>query len=181
MVGSQIGRDTKSFHTLIAGANSHALCSPPKLGGARRLPGRRYRCTRIKVPPIFDMAIVGGGVNGCGIARDAAGRGVGVAVRAGRPRRRHLLGLDQADPRRPALSRALRFRAGARGAQGARGAVGIAPHIVRPLRFVLPYRRACGRAGCCASACSSTTTSAAGSACPAPACSISPATAPGRR
>ena len=27
---------------------------------------------------IFDLAIVGGGVNGCGIARDAAGRGNSV-------------------------------------------------------------------------------------------------------
>ncbi|MEA2941963.1 MAG: glycerol-3-phosphate dehydrogenase, partial [Bradyrhizobium sp.] len=24
---------------------------------------------------VFDLAIIGGGVNGCGIARDAAGRG----------------------------------------------------------------------------------------------------------
>jgi glycerol-3-phosphate dehydrogenase len=27
---------------------------------------------------IFDLAIIGGGVNGCGIARDAAGRGNSV-------------------------------------------------------------------------------------------------------
>jgi heterodisulfide reductase subunit A-like polyferredoxin len=25
--------------------------------------------------PIYDIAIIGGGINGCGIARDAAGRG----------------------------------------------------------------------------------------------------------
>ena len=27
---------------------------------------------------IFDLAIIGGGINGCGIARDAAGRGLSV-------------------------------------------------------------------------------------------------------
>ena len=32
-----------------------------------------------KVPSApFDIAIVGGGINGCGIARDAAGRGLSV-------------------------------------------------------------------------------------------------------
>ena len=29
---------------------------------------------------IFDLAIVGGGVNGCGVARDAAGRGLKVLL-----------------------------------------------------------------------------------------------------
>ena len=29
---------------------------------------------------IFDLAVVGGGVNGCGIARDAAGRGLTVVL-----------------------------------------------------------------------------------------------------
>ena len=28
----------------------------------------------------FDIAVIGGGINGCGIARDAAGRGVTVAL-----------------------------------------------------------------------------------------------------
>ena len=27
---------------------------------------------------VFDLAIIGGGINGCGIARDAAGRGLKV-------------------------------------------------------------------------------------------------------
>ena len=30
--------------------------------------------------PVFDIAIIGGGVNGCGIARDAAGRGASVVL-----------------------------------------------------------------------------------------------------
>ena len=28
--------------------------------------------------PVYDLAIIGGGINGCGIARDAAGRGLSV-------------------------------------------------------------------------------------------------------
>ncbi|WP_146208865.1 FAD-dependent oxidoreductase, partial [Azospirillum sp. TSO22-1] len=28
--------------------------------------------------PVYDLAIIGGGINGCGIARDAAGRGASV-------------------------------------------------------------------------------------------------------
>lgn len=30
--------------------------------------------------PLYDLLIVGGGVNGCGIARDAAGRGLKVLL-----------------------------------------------------------------------------------------------------
>jgi glycerol-3-phosphate dehydrogenase len=30
--------------------------------------------------PMFDLAIIGGGINGCGIARDAAGRGLKVVL-----------------------------------------------------------------------------------------------------
>ena len=29
---------------------------------------------------IYDIAIIGGGVNGCGVARDAAGRGLSVLL-----------------------------------------------------------------------------------------------------
>uniref|UniRef100_UPI001B7CB91D FAD-dependent oxidoreductase n=1 Tax=Rhizorhabdus sp. TaxID=1968843 RepID=UPI001B7CB91D len=29
---------------------------------------------------LFDVAVIGGGVNGCGIARDAAGRGASVLL-----------------------------------------------------------------------------------------------------
>ncbi|MEO1294114.1 MAG: FAD-dependent oxidoreductase, partial [Pseudomonadota bacterium] len=31
-------------------------------------------------PDVVDVAIIGGGINGCGIARDAAGRGLSVAL-----------------------------------------------------------------------------------------------------
>ena len=29
---------------------------------------------------VYDLLIIGGGINGCGIARDAAGRGMSVAL-----------------------------------------------------------------------------------------------------
>ena len=54
--------------------------------------------------------------------RSRRSRRQGRAVREGRPRRAHLVGIDQADPRRPALSRVPRVRAGAQGARRARGA-----------------------------------------------------------
>ena len=50
----------------------------------------------------------------------------GRAVREGRPRRAHLVVVDQADPRRPALPRVLRVLAGAQGAGRARGAAAAA-------------------------------------------------------
>ena len=31
-------------------------------------------------PDAFDIAVIGGGINGCGIARDAAGRGASVLL-----------------------------------------------------------------------------------------------------
>ena len=38
----------------------------------------RARAGRFSVSRVFDLAIIGGGINGCGIARDAAGRGNSV-------------------------------------------------------------------------------------------------------
>ena len=71
----------------------------------------------------FDLLVIGGGINGAGIARDAAGRGLSRrAGRGRRPRRRDVERVDQADPRRPALPRILPVRAGPQGARRARGA-----------------------------------------------------------
>ncbi|MCK7498052.1 MAG: hypothetical protein MZW92_50610 [Comamonadaceae bacterium] len=73
---------------------------------------------------VYDLLVVGGGINGAGIARDAAGRGLQVLlVRAWTTSPRATSRLEhQADPRRAALPRALRVPAGARGAGRARGA-----------------------------------------------------------
>ena len=92
--------------------------------------------------PVYDLAIVGGGINGCGIARDAAGRGhsvflceqddlaSGTSSRSTKLIHGGLRYLEQYDFRlvREALTeREVLWR--------------IAPHVVRPLRFVLPYQK----------------------------------------
>lgn len=90
----------------------------------------------------FDIFIIGGGVNGCGIARDAAGRGYSVALcekedlasgtSSGSTKLIHggLRYLEHYEFRlvREALSeRELLWKA--------------APHIIWPLRFVLPHHK----------------------------------------
>ena len=85
----------------------------------------------------FDLAIVGGGINGDGDrARRRRPRTARAAGRAERPRVRHLVGLHQAHPWRAALSRARLASAGARGADRARGdaAHGAAPDPADALR-----------------------------------------------
>ncbi|QGM47306.1 glycerol-3-phosphate dehydrogenase [Methylocystis heyeri] len=91
---------------------------------------------------IYDLLIIGGGVNGCAIARDAAGRGLSVllaeqgdlacATSSASTKLIHggLRYLEQYEFRlvQEALSeRELLLRA--------------APHIIRPLKFVLPHER----------------------------------------
>jgi glycerol-3-phosphate dehydrogenase len=90
----------------------------------------------------YDLVIVGGGINGCGIARDAAGRGFsvflcemndlasGTSSRSTKLIHGGLRYLEQYDFRlvREALAeREVLWQ--------------IAPHIVRPLRFVLPHQQ----------------------------------------
>ena len=90
---------------------------------------------------LFDLAIVGGGVNGCGIARDAAGRGARVLL------------LEQGDLASGTSSTSTKLiHGGLRYLEHfAFGLVReslkereklwrIAPHIISPLRFVLPHR-----------------------------------------
>ncbi len=90
----------------------------------------------------YDLAIIGGGVNGCGIARDAAGRGLSVFL------------CEQNDLASGTSSAATKLIHGGlrylehREFRLVREALmerevlwGIAPHIVWPLRFVLPYHK----------------------------------------
>ena len=122
----------------------------PVRGRARRRRAaevRRAGSEGLSSNQAVDLLVVGGGINGTGIARDAAGRGLKRgAVRAGRPRPPHLLGEQQADPRRAALSRAVRVPAGARGAARARGAAArrAAHHLAAALR---PAARPAAAAG----------------------------------
>jgi glycerol-3-phosphate dehydrogenase len=90
----------------------------------------------------YDLAIIGGGVNGCGIARDAAGRGLKVVL------------CEQNDLASGTSSAATKLIHGGlrylehyefrlvREALMEREVLwGIAPHIIWPLRFVLPYHK----------------------------------------
>jgi glycerol-3-phosphate dehydrogenase len=87
----------------------------------------------------FDLAIIGGGINGAGIARDAAGRGLKVLL------------LEQGDLASGTSSASSKLIHGGlrylehgalrlvRAALGEREVLlKMAPHLIRPLRFVLP-------------------------------------------
>jgi glycerol-3-phosphate dehydrogenase len=94
----------------------------------------------VAAPYDFDLAIIGGGVNGCGIARDAAGRGAKVvmfekgdlagATSSASTKLIHggLRYLEQYEFR--LVHEALAERT---------VLWGISPHLTHPLRFVLPH------------------------------------------
>ncbi|HVW55210.1 MAG TPA: glycerol-3-phosphate dehydrogenase [Rhizobiaceae bacterium] len=92
--------------------------------------------------PLYDIFIVGGGVNGCGIARDAAGRGFSVflaemndlanGTSSGSTKLIHggLRYLEYYEfrlVREALMEREVLWRN--------------APHIIHPMRFVLPYQK----------------------------------------
>ena len=91
---------------------------------------------------IYDMAIIGGGVNGCGIARDAAGRGLSVLL---------LEKDDLASGTSSASSKMIHgglryleqyeFLLVRKALQEREVLLNIAPHIVSPLRLVLPHNK----------------------------------------
>ena len=89
---------------------------------------------------IYDLAVIGGGINGCGIARDAAGRGLSVLL------------LEQGDLGGATSSASTKLIHGGlrylehREFRMVRAALAereillrMAPHIAWPLRFVLPH------------------------------------------
>jgi glycerol-3-phosphate dehydrogenase len=90
----------------------------------------------------FDIAVIGGGVNGCGIARDAAGRGASVLLLE-----KGDLGGGTSSASTKLIHGGLRYLehyqfALVREALTERETLWrIAPHIVHPMRFVLPHRR----------------------------------------
>jgi glycerol-3-phosphate dehydrogenase len=91
--------------------------------------------------PVFDLAVIGGGVNGAGIARDAAGRGAGVVLLE-----RGDLATGTSSNSTKLIHGGLRYLehyefALVREALSEREVLwGIAPHIIWPLRFILPDR-----------------------------------------
>jgi glycerol-3-phosphate dehydrogenase len=89
---------------------------------------------------IYDLAIIGGGINGCGIARDAAGRGFSVflcemndlasgtsswSTKLVHGGLRYLEYYEFRLVREALIEREILWK--------------IAPHLIRPLRFVLPH------------------------------------------
>lgn len=91
---------------------------------------------------IFDLMVIGGGINGCGIARDAAGRGLSVALCE-----RADLGGATSSASTKLVHGGLRylehyeFRLVREALQEREVLWGIAPHIIWPLRFVLPHHK----------------------------------------
>lgn len=91
---------------------------------------------------VLDLLIIGGGVNGCGVARDAAGRGARVAL------------IEQGDLAGATSSASTKLIHGGlrylehyefklvREALFERERLwAIAPHLIQPLRFILPHHR----------------------------------------
>ena len=91
---------------------------------------------------MYDLAIIGGGVNGCGIARDAAGRGLKVLL---------LEKDDLASHTSSAATKLIHgglryleqyeFRLVRKALKEREVLLRAAPHIIWPLRFVLPIDR----------------------------------------
>ncbi|AGF74488.1 glycerol-3-phosphate dehydrogenase [Bartonella australis AUST/NH1] len=90
----------------------------------------------------YDLFVIGGGINGCGVARDAAGRGFkvglaemndlasgtsGASTKLIHGGLRYLENYEFKFVREALKEREVIWR--------------MAPHIVRPLRFVLPYHK----------------------------------------
>ncbi|HVN41700.1 MAG TPA: glycerol-3-phosphate dehydrogenase [Steroidobacteraceae bacterium] len=90
----------------------------------------------------FDLLVVGGGINGAGIARDAAGRGLRVVLCE-----QHDLAAHTSSASTKLIHGGLRYLeyydfALVRKSLAEREILlSAAPHIVRPLRFVLPHDR----------------------------------------
>ncbi len=93
--------------------------------------------------PMLDLLVVGGGINGCGIARDAAGRGLSVTL----VERGDLAGATSSASSK-LIHGGLRyleqyeFRLVREALAEREVMLRIAPHIVWPLRFVLPHQPA---------------------------------------
>lgn len=89
---------------------------------------------------IYDVAVIGGGVNGCGIARDAAGRGARVLLLEARD-----LASGTSSASSKLIHGGLRYLehyefALVQESLSEREALwAIAPHIIWPMRFVLPH------------------------------------------
>ena len=91
---------------------------------------------------VYDIAVIGGGVNGCGIARDAAGRGWSVFLCE-----KGDLGCGTSSASTKLIHGGVRyleyykFRLVREALLERETLWAIAPHIIWPLRFVLPHHK----------------------------------------
>lgn len=92
---------------------------------------------------LYDIAVIGGGVNGCGIARDAAGRGLSVLLAE-----KQDISCGTSSASTKLIHGGLRylehyeFRLVRESLQEREVLLAMAPHIISPLRFVLPHHAA---------------------------------------
>ncbi|MGY2051037.1 glycerol-3-phosphate dehydrogenase [Methylobacterium sp. JK268] len=95
---------------------------------------------RREQPGLYDLAVIGGGINGCGIARDAAGRGASVVLFE-----QNDLASGTSSASTKLIHGGLRylehheFRLVREALMEREVLWASAPHIVWPLRFVLPH------------------------------------------
>jgi glycerol-3-phosphate dehydrogenase len=96
--------------------------------------------TASAIEPVYDLAIIGGGINGCGIARDAAGRGLCVYLCE-----QGDFGGGTSSASTKLIHGGLRyletfqFRLVREALAEREVLLHAAPHLVRPQRFVLPH------------------------------------------
>jgi len=89
----------------------------------------------------YDIAVIGGGINGCGIARDAAGRGYRVLLCE-----QHDLAAHTSSASTKLIHGGLRyleyyeFGLVRKALQERELLLRAAPHLIHPLRFILPHR-----------------------------------------
>ena len=89
---------------------------------------------------VYDLLIVGGGINGCGIARDAAGRGLKVLLCE-----QHDLAQHTSSASSKLIHGGLRyleqyeFRLVREALAEREVLLKAAPHIIHPMRFVMPH------------------------------------------
>ena len=92
--------------------------------------------------PVFDLAVIGGGINGCGIARDAAGRGISVFLCE-----QDDLACGTSSASTKLIHGGLRyleyyeFRLVREALREREVLLRAAPHIISPLRFILPHHQ----------------------------------------
>ncbi|MGE7371372.1 glycerol-3-phosphate dehydrogenase [Neorhizobium sp. NPDC001467] len=91
---------------------------------------------------VFDLFVIGGGINGCGIARDAAGRGYSVALAEMKD-----FASGTSSGATKLIHGGLRylehyeFRLVREALMEREVLWAMAPHVIWPLRFVLPYQK----------------------------------------